>query len=425
MSGPTFVNSATHHQTALNSNAVAYSGTAGNGLIVFFSTATVITSLSVSDSAGNTYSNPLVYTNGGAGSAYIAVFYCQSLLTTGSITITLNWTTNAQSVITVGEYSGAGPFDAVSTVQHATSSTYATGTSPAPAVSGELAISFVGTNTATSPTFSAPTNGYTTEFQTNAGPSMAFSDLIVSAATSSGGTISGSIGWASCVLLFKPAGIITLVSSHAGSFSGTSGTYLLTEAIALNDLILVQWDLNNASNGAAPAITDSVNSGPYTVAGIPYFHSSNTQSWCQSFIACNTAGAAPTLTINLSGVATNAQYLISHYTGFTLAPTLDALIQITGTAASFSNSATTAFANELAVTNTFANQLIASTPSGWTTTSSGGNGSIDQTYYQLVPSAGGISVGVTLNASADFANWLLSFSNGQLPFLPLLGQILM
>ena len=402
------VGTATHHSTASATNSVTYSGTSGNSLIVFFSTATAITGLAVSDTAGNTYTNPVALTNGGAGNAYIAAFYVQVEKSSGSNTITANWTTNAAAVLTVAEYQPLGSFDKASGANRATSAAYST--NPAtPTNINALAISFVGTNTASTPTFSAPTNGFTQEFQTSPSPNMAFSDLLVATpvSTSSGGTISGSIGWTAILLIFNPSVLISAVSSATANVTGTTGTYTLTESVAVNDLILVQWVPNNVGSAVVPTISDTVNTGNYLEAGTAYYYSTGSHSFGQSYIACNASGI-PTLTITAAAM-NNCQLLITHFTGFTNIPTLDVIANTSGTAASFTNTITTTKTNELAVSNTFSTTTISSTPSGWNPTHSGGDGDICQTYYQFEPSIGTYSINASLTVSAFYNNWTFSF----------------
>jgi len=209
-----------------------------------------------------------------------------------------------------------------------------------------------------------------------------------------------------------PAASSVLVSSHGGSYTGTSTTYALTEFAPTNDLIIVQWALNNVASAITPTISDSVNTGNYTQIGSTYYRASASQSWGQHYMPCN-AGGTPTITINGGGSSNNGQYIISHYTGFALTPILDANpAPVTGTGTSFSNSITTAYAPEVAISNTFSDTTIASTPSGWTNTGSGGNGKLDQTYYSYQTSASTYNINVSLSASAFYYNWTFSFYSG-------------
>ena len=225
------------------------------------------------------------------------------------------------------------------------------------------------------------------------------------------GELYGGQAMGAITLSFKSAAS-SLVSSHAGSYTGTSTTYTLTEAAPSNDLIIVQWVLDNVSSAITPTISDSVNTGNYTQIGSTYYNASTSKSWGQHYMACNATGT-PVITINGGVSSNNGQYLISHYQGFSTTPVLDANpAPVTGTASSFTNSITTAYAPEVAISNTFSGSTIASTPSGWTSTFSGGNGSINQTYYAYQTSASTYSIAVTLNASAFYYNWTFSFYSG-------------
>ena len=164
--------------------------------------------------------------------------------------------------------------------------------------------------------------------------------------------------------LVQPAATITysLNSSETVSFTGTGTTYTLTEAVALYDLITVQWVMDNVGSAVVPSITDSV-SGAYSIAGSAYYYSAGNKSFGQSVIGC-TAAATPVITVSAPS-ALNGQLLINHFSGFTGPPTLDQAVSTTGTGTSIANSATTGYANELALTNTFAvTANISGTPSG-------------------------------------------------------------
>ena len=219
-------------------------------------------------------------------------------------------------------------------------------------------------------------------------------------------TLSVTEYWGIAQALFKPEAV--LISSQGGSFTGTTGTYTLTESAAVNDLILVQWVCDNVGSAIVPTISDTINSGNYAPIGTAYYYATATKSIGQSFMACNASGAPPVITIT-SGSINNGQFVITHYAGFSGIPTVDVIANSTGTGTSFTNSITTTQTLELAVTNTFSNTTISSTPSGWISTFSGGNGLADQPYYQSLVATGTYSATINLTVSSFYNNWTFSF----------------
>jgi hypothetical protein len=410
-----------------SSNSVTYNGTAGSGLIVFVSMAAAVTNMTVTDTNGNTYTNILAQTNGGGGNAYIAVFYAQGNLASGNNTITANWTTNTGSVLTVAEYTGLGFFHKTSAAQHATSTTYSTN-SATPAVTGELGISLVSTNTALQVTFSAPTNGFTQEFQTNASPCFAFSDLVISGtpSTSSSGTISNSIGWTSVLLLFYPFGTILNQDGAVNSITGNGpGTVAANNACAPGDLLVCEFSLSNVSSGNSgfvPVISDNVNTGNWNVQYTTWVAGSPNQLKGFAWIVANATGT-PTVTLGSSVVYNNGFLNYLRFNGFSETPALDGLVQAsTNTGTAVTGSFTSTGTNELVLGMTFGGGSYSSPPAGFNKVNNVSQGDIVSPYWLENTSGQSNSFSGTLNASTTWTLVLAGFSSGAVA--PAIGALI-
>lgn len=206
----------------------------------------------------------------------------------------------------------------------------------------------------------------------------------------------------------------TIASSSTPSLTGTTGTFTLPETCAPNDLILVQWEMDNVGSVSIPTITDNVNNLTYTSFGPPVYYSTGSKCYGQSFVAC-VANGTPKLTVtNLS--ANNMKLNVTHVTGFTGIPTLDQLAATTAASGtSVTNTITTTHNTEFVATTTFSGSTFSGTPSGWTSTGSGGNAAIAQLYWQYAASTGAVSLSGTLTATSYNYNFEFSFFNGVPP----------
>lgn len=258
------------------------------------------------------------------------------------------------------------------------------------------------------------TNSPTMNGLTSANSSAGATGTIAVSVTASGG--SGNNWFIGGFVLSLPSNAppYTVASSSTPSITGTTGTFTLPETCAPNDLILVQWAMDNVGSVSIPTITDNVNNVTYTPFGPPVFYSASSRCYGQSFVACVANGTPVIHITNLS--ANNMQLQVMHVTGFTGIPTLDQLAATT-------NPATTSVANTITTTknisfvaaSTFSGSTFTSTPSGWTSTFSGGNGAITQIYWQYAASTGAVALSGTLAASSYYYSFEYNFYNGLPP----------
>lgn len=193
------------------------------------------------------------------------------------------------------------------------------------------------------------------------------------------------------------------------SWTGTTASYLLTETVAVNDLLFIQWTLSNAGAGLSPTISDTVNTGNYTVIGTPLFVSGQNNSWGLSAISCNATG---TPTLNLTSPYSNGHWCITHWTGFTNTATLDTGLGTpfsSGTGTAISGSGTTAQSTELCLGVAFGGGSYTQPGSPWNNPFNGGGGPILQIVWQSVASPSAISYAGTLGVSENWALWLPGF----------------
>jgi hypothetical protein len=208
-SAPTWVKEASHRQTASATNAISFTGTAGDSVIVVVAASSALTSASIADTLGNTWTAPYSYDDNAPGQA---VFYCQTLNSSSADTITITFGASGATYAAAEEYSNGssgtslGAFDKAATIKAGSATGATTNTTGSPAVSGELAVAFISTNTTSVVTAGSWTNSYTQrDASASNTPNYFFADNIVSAATSTGVTLSATIDWEFNLLLFKPA----------------------------------------------------------------------------------------------------------------------------------------------------------------------------------------------------------------------------
>ena len=187
-----------------NSISVTYSSTAGNGLIVLVSAAYASGSGTISDTQGNTWTNPYPWTQYSGNGAFLVAFYCQSNKGGAGNVITVNglYSFAPQADIYVAEYSGIGAFDNASTINGVTSGNSSFSTNSAvPSVAGELAIGLGG-----SVNFTGGWTGWTGGFSSEAnGDLSGWADQVLTSTSSvstSGST--GNVIWSAVMLLFEP-----------------------------------------------------------------------------------------------------------------------------------------------------------------------------------------------------------------------------
>lgn len=422
MSTPARVGGAIHRVSpAATTNSISYTGTAGNALIVTVATAGAGTSASISDTQGNTWTNPYPFFSNTQGAQ--AVFYCLKLNSSAANTITITFGASTLSYAAVEEYSGLGLFDQVSTAHAGTSTSATTTSSGTPFVSGELAFAFVSTNTASIVTFSSWTNGFTQRDQSASNtPNFAIADLITGAsAVSTGVTLSQTIGWNAIVLLFSPAGTVRQQDSASAAISGNGpGTVAATNACAPGDLLFVQFSLSNVSAGNAgfvPTITDNVNSGTYTV---PYtFFASATVNGFGYMIA-NSSGT-PTVTLAGSTVYSNGNLNYIRWIGFSATPTIDAAIAAnSGNSTTPSGVFSTNGINELVAALSWGGNSYSTNPPGWNLVFNASGGALISPFWleETTPATANFTGGV-LSASEQWYTALAGFSSG--PVAPTQG----
>jgi hypothetical protein len=366
--------------------------------------------------------------SGGGAPNYAAIYYAVAGANSSQTwTVTLN--SGSACVLFAYEWNtSVGPWtldQATGFTNSSSVGTTATSSALTPANANELGFSLV-TLLQNNPVsaFSFTTGGYAQEdTATQGGNFIAYTGdtgggISGTPSTTATATWTGSGNqWGIAQLLFSsgtPPPTYTVVSSTTSNVTGTTGTFTLGEAVNTNDLLLVQWAMDNVGSVSIPNISDNVNNVPYTSFGPPVYYSTSGRSYGQSYVACIAHGT-PTLTItDLS--ANNAQLCITHVTGFTGIPTLDQLATVTSAGStSVSNTITTTHNTEWAASTTFSGSTYASTPTGWTSTFSGGNGAITQIYWQYVAVAGATAFAGTLNASSYFYNYEFSFFSGVPP----------
>lgn len=205
---PLLVGHTAHNQAASSTNAVAYTATANNNLVVLVNVSGAPVSASITNTLGYTWHTAFAVATG-SGNAYLAAFYAENV-SGGADTITVTFGASANSNVYVAEYSGladASSLDAVSTIKGAFSSSLSSN-SVTPSAVGELAILFGGDG-GTGVTYSGITGGFTVQDASleSKAPSSFWGDQVAGAGAVSGGaTVSASTNWSAIVLLFKASG---------------------------------------------------------------------------------------------------------------------------------------------------------------------------------------------------------------------------
>lgn len=413
----TLVQSNVQHNSGQTSVKTAFTSpvTTGNMIGIAIMTNAIASNAptSVVDTNGDTLITALAWTKPGTGEGAVGIYLFNVGTGGSSFGITPTFAASTTWSAIVFEYSGVNstPQDGSASTVGAGTSTSATCGNLTPAQSGDQQLAFIW-SAATTPSW----NNSLAQHQSNTTgtPNAFFADnnLSSTATATASATLapSAQFNMAQILLAPAPSTSLTLVSSVTGNITGASGTYTLTESVSSNDMILVQWVLDNVGSAITPTISDGLN-GAYTQIGSANFDSGGSKSQGQSWIACRSAGSAPVISIGPPGSFTNAQLLVSHYSGFSAVPIVDNTANITGTGTSITNSLNTNFSSELVVSNTFSGSTFTGTPTGWTSTLSGGNGSIDQTYYKALVSPTSVSLSGTLSVSSAYNNWLIGFAS--------------
>jgi hypothetical protein len=197
-----------NQSTAVTSTTLAYASnvTAGDLLICVVRGGTPLTSITITDSQGNTWTNCTFQNVNGAGSLQISFAVANA---TGGNTVTITPNASTTLRIAILEYSGT---DTSSPLDAENNSSTGTSTAPAassitPAAANELVIGAVAVGNAEN--FS-PGASFTLEEQVPTGASgkMAVEDWIQTTATATTApqTINVSDTWLAAIAVFKPAG---------------------------------------------------------------------------------------------------------------------------------------------------------------------------------------------------------------------------
>ena len=417
MSGPTLNQSATPVQGTSTTKTILFSGVVPRGdtlVLSLSSTSTSVTVTSVTPASGNsgdTVTTATAWTSiTGVGS--IGQYLIQN--TSGgssNIGFIVTLGSSVSMALLADDYTNvaAASFDQAGTLNHGTS----TGPScvcPAPAVPGELAVYFeVGG------TINSWNNGITeASVQTTASPHSSSGYLVLSSSTPINGSVSlsASSTWAMVCGLLKPAGIFSRDSGAAGIAS----TLTANSPCAIGDLIVSQFELDNVSAGNAafqPTITDTVNTGNYTVQYSTYY-AAGTKIYGWAWIAANAAGT-PVVSVTPNAAFSVGEFNYIRWSGFTATPTYDgASANTSGTANPITGGMTPGGINEAIIEliwNTGGGN-IPSTPSGWTFIPNASGAGIVSPFWLENTSPGAVSFSGTGSVSAPWYTVTAGFSSG-------------
>lgn len=430
---PSVVNSAIHFTAASATGTVTLTvGTSGNAIAVMVfrdgsgpNFVNSITGPAASwTSAQGTIGNSNVEIRPGASTYYMSAFvgYANA---TGSQTITIGIPTGTVNFyIYACELSGVATSSAIlssigihnATAGPGTDAINVTGGTGSDSVPVAPSIALVAVRSSGTGTLAAGT-GFSQQQYNNANR-----QLLESSPISSSGTFDGtaSVLTASCnafayqlVLAGQGSSGYGIAEVINGSFSGGSGSQVMTTNCNVGDLILVITEPSNVAGLVNVPVNDTVNTGNYAPVA-SFYPGSGTNCMNIVFMACNQSGQ-PTIQWGNTGTYSNAIFQIIRATGFPSAPILDvaSVVQATATGTAISNSTTLAQSNELAFSINLYGQPISfgSQNAGWSDTGVGTQGSLRNEFFQA-GITGAKTFTATASSSGTWYNYLFGFYSG-------------
>jgi hypothetical protein len=206
------------------------------------------------------------------------------------------------------------------------------------------------------------------------------------------------------------------ISQPDSASIGIASSITANNACAIGDLIVSQFQLNNVSAGNSaftPTISDTVNSGNYTVA-FTHYYATTTNIYGYAYLVANAAGT-PVVSVTPNAAFSGGQFSYIRFAGFTATPALDpASTNTSGAANPITGSMTTGGVNEAVVQliwNTGGGN-VPSLPGGWTEIFNAGGASLVDPFWLENVSPGSVSFSANGSVSAQWFSATVGFSSG-------------